>query len=77
MNRSFWVVALVALIGALVGHLIGQALRWPPLMSAVNLGFPPQPLDLLVIKLTLGLQLYVSLGAAIGMAIALFLILRK
>lgn len=77
MNRSFWVIVLVALIGALVGHLIGKALNWPPLMASVHLGFAPQSLDLLVVNLTIGLQLYVTLAAAIGMAVALFLILRK
>lgn len=77
MNRSFAVVALVALIGAVLGHLIGMALQVPFLTHATSLGIPPVPINLLVVELTLGFQVRINLAAAIGMGVALFMILRR
>lgn len=54
-----------------------MALQVPFLTHATSLGIPPVPINLLVVELTLGFQVRINLAAAIGMGVALFMILRR
>ncbi|MGE5676081.1 MAG: DUF4321 domain-containing protein [Mycobacterium leprae] len=68
-----------AVIGAVVGQLLGVALahQVPLLNQSLQLGFPPTPLNLSFIVLTLGLQLRLSIAGAAGLVLALWLALRN
>lgn len=72
-------VTLWAVIGAIVGQLVGTALaqQVPVLEKALNLGFAPTQVDLGFMLITLGIQLKLSLAGALGLVLALWLALRN
>jgi hypothetical protein len=73
-----WIVLLWAIIGAVVGQLIGLALadKVPLLNESIKLGFNPVTLDLAFVALTFGLWIKLSIAGAIGLVFALWLALR-
>jgi hypothetical protein len=73
------VLLILAIIGALLGSIMGEALaKSVPLLSrGVSAGIdPPVTLDLFVIKLTLGFSLKLNVASAIGILLALFIFRR-
>lgn len=76
--RRGWIVLLWAIIGAVVGQLIGVALaaQVPILNVGINLGFAPVALDLEFITITLGLLIKLTIAGAVGLVLALWLALR-
>lgn len=76
--RRGWLVLLWAIIGAVVGQLIGVALapQIPFLNKGIALGFAPVALDLEFITLTLGLMINLTIAGAVGLVLALWLALR-
>lgn len=77
--RRGWLVLLWAIIGAVVGQLIGVALadKVAILNQSINLGFSPFVLDLAFMSVTLGLMIRLSIAGAIGLVVALWLALRS
>ncbi|HLO01645.1 MAG TPA: DUF4321 domain-containing protein [Symbiobacteriaceae bacterium] len=77
--RRGWLVLLWAIIGAVVGQLIGVALadKVAILNQSINLGFAPVVLDLAFMTITLGLMIRLSIAGAIGLVFALWLALRS
>lgn len=78
MSRG-WLIFMWTLIGAVVGQLLGSALasQLPFLVHALNLGFDPTNVNLGFVIITLGIQLKLSIGGAIGLVLALWLALRN
>lgn len=74
-----WIVLLWAIIGAVVGQLIGVALadKVAILNQSINLGFSPFELDLAFMLITLGLKIRLSIAGAVGLVVALWLALRS
>jgi hypothetical protein len=74
-----WLIFMWAVIGAVVGQLLGAALshQVPLLSQSIHLGFGPAPLDLAFLAVTLGISLKLSIGGAIGLVMALWLALRS
>lgn len=77
--RRGWLVLLWAIIGAVVGQLIGVALadKVAILNQSINLGFSPFVLDLVFMSVTFGLMIRLSIAGAIGLVVALWLALRS
>jgi hypothetical protein len=77
--RRGWIVLLWAIIGAVIGQLIGVALadKVAILNQSINLGFSPFDLDLAFMVITLGLKIRLSIAGAIGLVAALWLALRS
>lgn len=73
-----WLAFLWAVIGAVVGQLIGSALAEQIrfLNYHLPLGFGPAILDLNFLVVTLGIQIKLTIGGAIGLVLALWLALR-
>jgi hypothetical protein len=71
-----WLAFLWTVIGAVVGHLLGQALGIELLTRSIPMGLKPVTLDLNVIAVTFGLDLNLSVAGAIGLVLALWLSLR-
>lgn len=76
--RRGWIVLLWAIIGAVVGQLIGVALaaQVPLLNKGIDLGFAPVALDLEFITITVGLLIKLTIAGAVGLVLALWLALR-
>jgi hypothetical protein len=76
--RRGWLVLLWAIIGAVVGQLIGMALadKVAILNQGINLGWSPFVLDLAFMQITLGLMIRLTIAGAIGLVFALWLALR-
>jgi hypothetical protein len=74
-----WLVFMWAVIGAVVGQLIGAALneQVPLLNFGLSLGFDPTNLDLAFMQVTLGVKLTLSIAGAMGLVLALWLALRN
>ena len=78
MHGRGWMAFMWAVIGAIVGHLVGRASDIPFLKAAPEkLGLGPATLDLSVVQLTLGFSVTLSVGGAVGLVIALWLALRQ
>lgn len=77
MSRG-WLIFMWAIIGGVVGQLLGAALfsQLPFLAQSIDLGFQPFELDLAFIVITFGAKLKLSIGGAIGLVLALWLALR-
>lgn len=76
LQRSFWAILIVALLGLIIGQLLGEVVAFPLLTKAVDLGFGPAALNLHVFSLTFGFSLRLSVAGVIGMLAGLFLVLR-
>lgn len=77
MSRG-WLAFMWAVIGAVVGQLLGSAFspQLPLLNKFIELGFAPTQMDLAFMVITLGIQFKLSIGGAIGLVLALWLALR-
>lgn len=77
MSRGCLVV-MWAIIGAIVGQLVGSAvhMQFPFFSQALRLGFSPTDLNFGFGVLTLGMSVNLSLGGMIGLVLALWLALR-
>lgn len=78
MSRG-WLAFMWAIIGAVVGQLLGSALatQLPFMDTAIPLKFGPADLDLAFLVLSFGIQVKLSIGGAIGLVLALWLALRN
>lgn len=81
MSRG-WLIFIWTLIGTVIGQLIGSALAaqfaaMRFLEHALPLSISPTNLNLGFLVLTLGIQLKLSIGGAIGMVVALWLAMRN
>lgn len=77
MSRG-WLAFMWAVIGAVVGQLIGAALAEQVrfLNYHLPLGLGPATLDLSFLVITLGISIKLTIGGAIGLVLALWLALR-
>jgi hypothetical protein len=68
-----------AIIGAVVGQLLGLALakQVPFLQTYIPLSVSPATLDLAFMNITLGISLKLSIAGAVGLVLALWLALRN
>ena len=73
--QSPWVLALLLLVGIILGSIVGELLgKTIPLLNVgKTIGFNPVVLDLNFIALTLGLKIKFSLAGIIGLLSAFFL----
>lgn len=80
MSRG-WLIFMWAVIGGVVGQLIGSALASSGQIAfmdkSIPLGFSPTDLNLSFVVLTLGIQLKLSIAGAVGLVVALWLALRN
>lgn len=78
MSRG-WLAFMWALIGAVVGQLIGAALATQ--ISFLNYHLPlamgPATLDLSFLVVSFGISIKLTIGGAIGLVLALWLALRN
>lgn|GEM_PF-312047 len=73
-----WLAFMWAVIGAVVGQLIGAALAdYVPLLNYhLPLGLAPATLDLNFLVVTFGISFKLTIAGAIGLVLALWLALR-
>lgn len=78
MSRG-WLAFMWAVIGAVVGQLVGAALAEQVrfLNYHLPLGLGPATLDLNFLVVTLGISIKLTIGGAIGLTLALWLALRN
>lgn len=78
MSRG-WLAFMWAIIGGVVGQLLGTALatQLPFMNTAIPLKLGPADLDLAFLVVSFGIQLKLSIGGAIGLVLALWLALRN
>lgn len=78
MSRG-WLAFMWAVIGGVVGQLVGTALagQMPLLNTGLDLGFGPTQLDLAFLRVTLGVTVNLSIAGAAGLVLALWLALRS
>lgn len=74
-----WLAFMWAVIGAVIGQLIGAALadQIRFLNYHLPLGFGPAALDLNFLVVTLGISIKLTIGGAMGLVLALWLALRN
>ncbi|WP_242839607.1 DUF4321 domain-containing protein [Desulfofundulus thermocisternus] len=77
-QKSFWLLLLLMLIGALVGDALGVVLvpLLPALKPFTSIGLAPATLDLHFARLTLGFTLTLGPLTALGLLLG-FLLYRK
>lgn len=76
--QSLWILGSLLLVGGLLGSLLGEALSVyiPFLAKGTEIGFPATPINLHVVKLTLGFLLKVNLMTVLGFLLGFFLFRR-
>jgi len=74
-----WLVFMWAVIGGVVGQLLGSALasQLPFLVISIEPKLGPVELNLAFVHLYFALELDLSIAGAIGLVLALWLALRK
>jgi hypothetical protein len=81
-KRSLWFIAMVLLLGAIFGTVLGEliGLVLPEgvvkqfFLKGPTLGFDPAKLDLVLFSITLGLAFKVNVVGAIGIFVAVYLL---
>lgn len=73
---TFLALLIGAVLGSIAGYLIGYFEPLAFLSQGRDIGFNPVALDLSVMKVTIGLQLRISLGTITGMLLS-FIIQRN
>lgn len=78
MSRG-WLAFMWAVIGAVVGQLLGTAIatQLPFMNTAIPLKLGPADLDLAFLAISFGIQLKLTIGGALGLVLALWLALRN
>lgn len=78
MSRG-WLAFMWAVIGAVVGQLVGAALAEQIrfLNYHLPLGLGPATLDLNFLVVSLGISIKLTIGGAVGLVLALWLALRS
>lgn len=78
MSRG-WLAFMWAIIGGVVGQLLGSALstQLPFLSATIPLKLGPTELDLAFLVVSFGIALKLSIGGAVGLVLALWLALRN
>lgn len=74
-QRSFWLLFLLLLIGAMVGDALGVLLIpvLPILKNTTSVGLAPTTVDLHFIRITLGFTLTLGPLTALGLLLGYFL----
>ena len=78
INKNFFVLLLLLLIGLVLGGVIGELFRdtLNILSYGKSIGFSTFTVDLSIIELTLGLKMHINFAGVLGILIA-FLIFKK
>lgn len=77
MRKNPWLVLLVALLGAILGNLLADALHQIPIIgqsAPISLG--PVTLNLYVLTLTLSIAFKLTILGLVGLVVALWIMLR-
>jgi len=74
-NVKIWVLILFLVIGALIGSLLSHALKdiLPFMDYGLTASFGPATLDLVVLTITFGISIRLTLGSALGILLGLYL----
>ncbi len=78
-KKSLWLLLALLVIGGLIGSLLGSAFgEYLPILRQgfPTIGLAPTALDLVVIKLTFGLQMSLNVAGIVGFLVALFVYFR-
>lgn len=84
-NKSYWLLALFLITGAVLGGILGEVISNSSIMTGIApflvktfpiFDIPPITINLYVIKLVLGLALYPNLISIIGIIGAILLFRR-
>lgn len=77
VRRNPWLVFFVALLGAILGNLLADAIHGVPIIgAAAPMSFGPVPLNLYVLTLSLGISFKLTVLGIVGLVVALWLMLR-
>ncbi len=74
MNRSPGLIVFVTLMAAVVGHVLGQIVPLPAFQRSWEFGRLSLALGTIF---SVNLSLIISLGGAVGVVVALWLMLRR
>lgn len=74
-NVRVGLLVLFLILGALIGSLISHALKdiLPFMDYGINASFGPATLDLVVLTVTFGISIKLTLGSALGILLGLYL----
>ena len=76
-EKNIWILLIFLLSGIVIGGLLGEvaakveALSWLGYGQSFGID-PPVPLNLSVVKITLGIMFNINIASIVGMAIAIF-----
>jgi hypothetical protein len=77
-NRNPWLLLLLLSVGVIIGGFLGDFFKDSIgiLSYGKAIGFQPFALDLVVLKLTLGLMINLNIASIIGIILAIFIFSR-
>ncbi|WZL71587.1 DUF4321 domain-containing protein [Clostridiaceae bacterium 35-E11] len=77
-NRNPWLLLLLLAVGVVIGGFLGEIFKSsiPILGYGKTIGFQPFTLDLVILKLTLGLMINLNIASTVGIIFAIFIFRR-
>ncbi|HAG08107.1 MAG TPA: DUF4321 domain-containing protein [Desulfotomaculum sp.] len=75
-RQNPWVLALLLIVGGLIGNVVAGMLTLPVLKATASFGFPTVTLDLSFFKLIFGLTIALGPLTVLGMLFGYFLYKR-
>lgn len=73
-GKNFWILLIMILSGLVIGGFIGSFLPWEWINYGGTFGLStPIVLDLMIITITFGLNIHITISSIIGILIAIFI----